>query len=325
MLDEFLSAQGEALVGEPLKRAMLQRDLWAMFDWLAFRTVDYPREREALQQRLAQIILRLALTEPEIRSLPGNYQAAIASRAFPGEYQIEHPEKAFLPADLFDSTGAWICVGRAGGPLAMTHTEEFPFFGRSVFLVFIRVPGERQDTLDFIQAMNSPGRPDVPSGMEVALVRQMLHINPAGQIISTPIIESLQVRHFPTGQSQRFYQFILDRQRLFAGQSGGLRPAEREFPLFRSHGVDWFEFGTIEAASIPEIPQLCTSCHLDGGLGIHGIQSILSYSRARFPIPDGERPILSESAPERDAQLVIDWKVKHLSWQELQAILNLQP
>ena len=33
VLDEFLAIDGEKLVREPTKRALLQRDLWAVFDW----------------------------------------------------------------------------------------------------------------------------------------------------------------------------------------------------------------------------------------------------------------------------------------------------
>ena len=36
-LDQFLSTQGERLIRDPLKRALLQHDLWALFDW----SVDY--------------------------------------------------------------------------------------------------------------------------------------------------------------------------------------------------------------------------------------------------------------------------------------------
>ncbi|HLF87984.1 MAG TPA: hypothetical protein VI451_03505, partial [Anaerolineales bacterium] len=34
LLDEFLETNGETLITDPLKRAMFQRDLWAIFDWL---------------------------------------------------------------------------------------------------------------------------------------------------------------------------------------------------------------------------------------------------------------------------------------------------
>ena len=35
VLDEFLASNGERLIGDPLKRAVFQHDLWAIFDWLA--------------------------------------------------------------------------------------------------------------------------------------------------------------------------------------------------------------------------------------------------------------------------------------------------
>jgi hypothetical protein len=41
LLDEFSSLNGAVLIADPLKRAMLQRDLWAIFDWSArFRIIQ---------------------------------------------------------------------------------------------------------------------------------------------------------------------------------------------------------------------------------------------------------------------------------------------
>src|SRR5205085_4483421 len=37
VLDEFLNHHGEQLILDPLRRAILQRDLWAVFDWAADR------------------------------------------------------------------------------------------------------------------------------------------------------------------------------------------------------------------------------------------------------------------------------------------------
>jgi len=33
VLNEFLSTQGEKAINDALKRALLKRDLWAIFDW----------------------------------------------------------------------------------------------------------------------------------------------------------------------------------------------------------------------------------------------------------------------------------------------------
>src|SRR4051812_19208830 len=35
VLDEFIRTHGESLIDDPLKHAILQRDLWAVFDWSA--------------------------------------------------------------------------------------------------------------------------------------------------------------------------------------------------------------------------------------------------------------------------------------------------
>ena len=40
ILDEFLRTHGEGLIHYPIRRAILQRDLWAVFDW----TVAHPSE-----------------------------------------------------------------------------------------------------------------------------------------------------------------------------------------------------------------------------------------------------------------------------------------
>lgn len=323
LLDEFLEENGEALVDVPLRRAVFQRDLWAVYDWLGLQITGYPGESQALRARISQAMRRIALTEEEIRSLPDNYRDAIHAQTYPGEFQAESPGAPFLPAELFDPHEAWVNVGREVGPLAMTHTEEYPFFGRSVFLVFIRVPGGRADTLDFIALLNSSRHPEAPPGTEVALARRMLHVAQGGEIVLTPILESLQIRHFTTGFSQVFYEFKLDREGLFSGQRGALLPVEEEFPLFRSHGVDWFESGVMEdGARLHVVPATCKGCHDDEGIGIRGAQSILSYSRARFPLPDEVLTVLSATTPEREAQLVVAWKHDHRAWWDLKRHWN---
>jgi hypothetical protein len=317
VLDEFLSTRGEDLLTNPFKRALLQRDLWAVFDWLAWRTDPYTEARRALQERLAQAIRRLALTEDEIRSLPNNYQEAVQARVFPVEYQTGNPKSPFLPITLLESDGPWVCVGREGGPIAMSHTAGFPFFGRSAFLVFIRSPGARQATVELLHVLNTEPHPELPKGTEVALVRQMLLIDQEGKITPSPVVESIQLRHFINGINQTFYQFNLGREGWFAGQSGELMPVDKEFILFQSHGVDLFEFDHVEEAPIPE---LCFGCHVDEYQGIQGSQSILSFSRARFPLPDRKQPVLFETTPELEARNVTTWKLQHQTWQTLEAL-----
>lgn len=314
VLDEFLATNGEAFITDPLKRAILQRDLWAVFDWLTVQSVDgYAVQRRELQQRLAQVIQRLALAQPEILSWPANYEAAITSGAFPPAYQT--PDLGFLPPDLLQPESEWVCLGREGGPIAMTHTEEFPFFGRSVFLIFIRLPEGRQATLSLLPVLNMEEQPPLlPPGTEVALVRQALLIDNKGELTPSPIVESVELRHLDYDHiRQGFYEFKLDRARLFGGVAGGLQPVDEEIPLFFSHG-DVFQANI--ASYKVDIPGICPACHLGAGI----TESLLSYSRQRFPLPDQQLSILVETTPVREAETVIAWKQNHRTWQVLEGV-----
>jgi hypothetical protein len=117
VLDEFLQAHAENQIHDPVKRAILQRDLWAVFDWSvqqhSYQGPTYDQQKRELQTRLAEVLRRLALTAEEIHSLPANYGQAIASGAFAKEYDPGHRDRAFLPPDLFEPSGPWVLI--AGG------------------------------------------------------------------------------------------------------------------------------------------------------------------------------------------------------------------
>jgi len=317
LLDEFLLSQGEDLISVPLKRAMFQRDMWSVFDWLAFRyddyPIDHPTQRQELQERIAKVIQRVALSKQEIEALPENYIAAGSSGVFTSSFQTEQPLAAFLPADLYSPRSAWICVGRLNGPVALTHTDSFPFLGRSVFLVYMRVPKGNDETFYLIRAMNTESSPDLPDGTEVALVRRVLLIDKEGEIVLSPLVASIQLRHFKTSRAQFFYEFQIAKPLLFANIAGGFQPVDKEIMLFQSHG-DGFQSGHLEEA---RTPNLCRGCHIDDGQGINGINSILSYSRKRFSLPNDQRPILVETTPELEAKTVIAWKLMDRTWEAL--------
>jgi hypothetical protein len=316
ILDEFLTTNAETLVRDPLKRAIFQRDMWAVFDWLAFESETHPSQRIVLETRLAKIIKRVALTEEEILSLPDNYTSAVQSKNFPTDFQADQPQAAFLPIDLFEPDSAWIPMGREGGPIAMSHTEGFPFFGRSVFLVFVRSPYGRNATLDFIQSLNSEPQSVLTVGLDVALVRRMLLINNQGTLILSPMIETVQIRHF--NPEQIFHEFELSRSRLLEGSAGGRHLNEELFLLFFSHG-DVFEIRDIPELQAA-IPEICKACHLNyPPLPNYGnTQSIISVSRSNFSVPNNERPILIPTSWENETEVVVEWKHNHNTWQVLE-------
>lgn len=218
VLDEFLRTHGETLVRDPVKRAMMQRDLWAVFDWSvgqysANKRPQYDKEKQELQARLAEVLRRLALTPDEIKALPDTYAQAVASGAFGKEFDAAHPEQPFLPPDLFDPHGSW--AGITPSPefdgLGVAKMHIFNFSGRSSFLVFVRLPGGHKATMDYFQtlwnfpqpwvqeinsdqAVVNPDLPPFPAGTQVALARRMNLFDNQGNLVASNIIESLQIR-----------------------------------------------------------------------------------------------------------------------------------
>lgn len=323
LLDEFLSTNAAQLIDDPLKKAMFQRDLWAVFDWLEVRRQDQgvivcQLECPELQARLVQIIQHMALSEEAIAALPDNYQDALD--AFPDAFQPDAPTMAYLPPDLFNPAGSWVNIGREGGPIAMTHVSEFlPFNGRSSFLVFLQLPDGRQATLDYLdelQQTHPTNAPPLPPDSQVALVRQMLVISDQGKIVPAPITLSFQLRHFRI--SQVFFESDLSRKALFASDAGGLRalmPGEEGFRVFIAAG-DLIE-------DFPEQPELwqgdllrqCSGCHERQATQI---ESVISYSRDSFQLADDERVRLIETTPTDEAAVTIEWKLEQENWARLQ-------
>ncbi len=301
LLDEFLRARGEQLVSDPLKRALLQRDLWAVFDWAA-RKDSHAKERRALRAKLAQVLWRLALREDHVNGLPDNYRQAVASGRYAAQYDPSNPERPFLPPDLFDPQGPWVALLPAHAPTAPTHVSVFS--GRSVFHIFLRLPGGRKATMDYLArlwrfprpwvlhsesfrvscctSMLSPEIPQFSAGTQVALVRRLVLFHTGGKLITTPMTESVQIRVFrevPQGvltaasmRAQDFFEFNLSRALLMAGEAGGLRQVriadEVKFSIF-GHGH-----------------LTCANCH--AGTGVHSFNS----AEALFP----PSPLTSDSA-----------------------------
>src|SRR5262249_58740435 len=123
-------------------------------------------------------------------------------------FDPEKPERSYLPPDLFQPDGPWVCVGRTDGPTAPQHLEETGFnrFTNSVFLVFVKLPGGRDATLDYLKRLAafdkpltipnadeksrgaypflpSPAVPQFPKGTEVALIRRALLLDSSGRVV----------------------------------------------------------------------------------------------------------------------------------------------
>lgn len=189
LLDEFLQTRGERLIDEPLKRAFLQRDLWAVFDHLARQNIarfgdaglaqrraaipDYKidaeevqhddaaaiQRRETLCRKLAVVIRRLALSKTAIDALPDNYAAAVQSGAFSEGHDFDSRTN-YLPSGLLTQPGDWVEIDNAPGSLHHDQREgqlaytSWSIRGRSYHRVFWRFPEGRpavERYLDYLQ------------------------------------------------------------------------------------------------------------------------------------------------------------------------------
>ncbi|HET9711511.1 MAG TPA: hypothetical protein VFP64_06505, partial [Pyrinomonadaceae bacterium] len=210
VLDEFLSAHAENMIADPLKRAIFQRDLWAIFDWTT-TVLNNSQEKLDLQIKLVQVIKRLALSSDQIAALPNTYKQATNSRAFASAHDPNKREQPFLPPDLFDQKGPWVQLSARGGePIALAHVAFFS--GRSVFLILMRLPEGRAATVKYLKTLSdfpkpwlpdpeeprrllpNPDLPEFPPGTQLALVRGMVLIDSEGNLRPTNIIEDVQIR-----------------------------------------------------------------------------------------------------------------------------------
>jgi hypothetical protein len=350
VLDEFLNHHGEQLIPDPLRRAILQRDLWAVFDWAAYRdgTTEDKEKQSKLLVRLAAAIDRVALTKAQLQSLPDNFAAAVASKSFAARYESTHPRVEFLPPDLLDADGPWVYL-KANDGRTITPMHDDGFGGRSVFLVLLRLPEGRKATLDYLAKLRNfqnpwtevkngeqtlnPELPQFPAGTEVALVRRAILIDDRGKLIATRLVESIQLRHFHKvpglhaaraerdERDQDDYEFQLSRKKLFAGEAGGLFSPESDFLFvqFQSMGVDVLERADeLHDSGAGELQQLvrnsCSNCHL-----APGIFSLRSF-QASFPAYGYGRAQLAKSQLKDAARNTVDRKLDQRSWGLLEGL-----
>jgi hypothetical protein len=281
VLDEFLESNGERLIRDPLKRAVFQHDLWAMFDWLASGSEGDETARSALMQRAARVMRRVALSRKDIEALPDTYAEAIASGAF-ADRRDASPQRPYLPREFFNHIGPWVSVG-GSEPVLPQHAAEL---GRSAFIVLWNLPGGSAETMGYmgklwsfpqrfvvdetfqvardgeVRATLNPLLPPIPNGTQIALIRTMLLIDDTDVIVPSNIVQSIQLRAFP---GSVFSELKMSRAALFAGKSGGLRavsPNERDFITFSAKGMDPLERESWRgAANLPRVLDGCANCH----------------------------------------------------------------
>ena len=353
LLDEFIIGKGHLLISDPLKRAVLQHDLWSIFDWTANYDKALPfggtsnslsnskelnKSRKSLRSRLSRAIDLLALNEAEALTLIDNYSMAVNSKPYLKILNGKGTEEPFLPSGLLTDKGDWVCVrGALQGPSAPVHMRYYG--GRSPFLVFLKIPGGRSETFKYLNILNQTTSakvfrdtdiaelPQFPKGTSVALVRKMSVITKSGDILVSPLVQTVQMRIYNQvgenikdhNSSQTVYKFALNRKDLFASINGGLRPVQKNSMegLSLIYSSDYFENEKLKPNST--VMKSCIDCHSCGGGTIH---SIFTYKQDDWvPEASGMSANKLRLLPTRivdEQKKAISWKYKRHDWGLLQ-------
>jgi hypothetical protein len=353
-LDAFLKEKADERIRDPLKRAIFQRDLWAVFsatvpdperavridertgritstDRLedigdAATEVERRTSRRQLQRRLVQIMRRVALKPDEVAALPENLSQAVKAGTFPDSFNPKEPGRAFLPRDLLEVDGPWIPVSNLSResedlPTAPEHTRFTR--GRSVFVVLLRLPEGRTATAAFLKKMREGEILQLPKGAQTALLRRTLLIDSSGNLRESPLTESLQIRVYKKQDLGIPFMLTLRRKDLFAGRNGGLLPvgqAETSYFDFQTRGVDVFEEAVLPPAEA--VMQTCSHCHTrtDGREGIYSVNTIYA-PRDAGPTTTG----LCSTTLSMESERTIGWVRKTYTWGLLQGLWEAQP
>ncbi len=358
ILDEFIHTHGEKQIHDPLKRALLQRDLWELFDWSTGYTSS-PNEklaRRELQSRLALAIRRLALTTNEIAALPDNYARTTKDTA---------PD---LPAGLNQTNGDWLSVSDQNDSLT-TPTHVASFGGRSTFQVLVRFPEGRQAAIAYLDQLRrfehvwiyvtnnspfvttnepretlslNPNLPQFPTNTDWALVRRMCVIDADGNIRPTRVMESVQMRRYYTFADQLItnsgggvnliipqnrYEFQMNRRQNCELRELGQHEKVFNFVHFMGMGFDQFQYTSRNASNEVEVLDSARlqSVTLDTCRQCHsgtGIFSVNSYTRAlSFFSESPQRPAnLTPLDFQREVESTIFWKQRQFDWGLLQGL-----
>ncbi len=355
LADEFLKTHAERQITDPVRRAILQRDIWAVYDWADQPTDQEPphqAERRELMAKLGPIVRRLALSPEQLAALPDTYADALQRHEFPAAYDPAFPNRAFLPPDLLEPAGPWVCLGAPEQELA-APTHDASFVARSDFFVFARLPGGREATLAYYRQLAemktplfvrmqvpgwkdpadvwNPQVPQFPAGTEFALVRQMVLPDRDGILRPTKVTESVQIRHYTripivapgmtrdvdlAAHFQDPSEIELSRVLLFSGRHSGLRgvtATDDPFVIFPGMTAgDQFDDKRMRTSKVSPFV-MCTGCHLGPG-----IESMMSFSTRGIP---SEGPVLSPrlapTTPEAESGKVLEWAGKQEKWKAL--------
>jgi hypothetical protein len=224
LLDQFLGQAGEKLSTDPLKRVLLQRDLWTLFDFLMIGHIgrrgdlETRNRRDELCRKLARAIQVLALPSETLAGLPDNYSLAVQSGQFAATHDFD-PKRDYLPPRILSGADEWQEMDFYQARRSEDVERRYVFLhmrafqGRSYFRVFCRFPKGRSQFENYLQELDAkgidwrasaqhggiapkPDAPELPAGTEVALLQFLIALDTNLQPVPTPLVESVRLLVF---------------------------------------------------------------------------------------------------------------------------------
>jgi hypothetical protein len=290
-----------------LARALMQSDAWAAFDILhRFCTdnkeVDQTRYQQ-LEELLARLIRKLALTPGEIGALPDNYQAAVRLQDFP---------------DLFAASGQWLEVERGQQRF---HDRAADF--RRAARVFVKPAVPPRDVQAFLsQLADSRGKSAEVEA--VALVMQLLLVDTNGQVMPTRLTYEVQLRTFLPGPETKVNVNELSRRLLLKDpRSSRFESFRDKDPAYLRAAGNHYAFatplnlaGTMDDSKSREpvlvsLRRSCVACHQEDA------KHIVTFGPKQNPASAPPVKILSVS-DNAHARFVAEAKTRRADFKALQ-------
>ncbi len=313
LLDEFLEAGGSRMIDDPLRRAVLLRDLWAAHDFLTdqnirrFGPLETRHRRDRLCGKLARAIESLALSPAAIKKLPDTYAAAIHSGHFARKQDFASSND-YLPHGLLTKPDEWVEIDFHQPDIHEDLYDRFltmharNYRGRSYFRVFYRFPDGRAQLTDYLKRLDQTGvdwrqaaefgfillkidAPQIPAGTEVALIQFMMTLDDQLRPTPTKIVESVRHRTYRNndGTSEPYtntevgmhvMEYTFKRRLLFDNlNQGGLHREPDDRRLYR---VIFQPADARDWGTRGREPlfRQCVSCHMTPSAKRTGVHSI---------------------------------------------------
>jgi hypothetical protein len=349
-----VSSLADAELGRcaPAQRALVQNRVWTVFDHVRMHTGGRSQVDRDYLKAMATAMVKLALDEREIASIPDPLALAAASGQWPAAPTGTGGADIFLPPDIVTAKGRWEeLVRERGEPIAPNHVSQSG--GRSLFSLLARFPDGATPPRDYFKAVTefplpwvrdeifgarlSPDLPPLPVGAEFALIRRLAVVGRDGLWHATPLTLTIQLRHYRVTtreafetlratesdtfrmRLQSFAEFELETTGIAEGRSGRMRavgPGDKKFMVFFSHGID--QVGGMPGRALdfqvgPSFGRMKMCANCHAGIGLGSINTLL--------FPTGAMPLSSLVSPDekRESAAGAHWKESRVEWGTLQA------